>query len=67
MRWSICKVCEAEEDTVRADHTIVKMHECWTCWEDYCELHGLERIRICTDCVKDAYKMHSVFQVSNRY
>ena len=55
MRWSTCHICGAEDETVREDKSTVKIYECHCCWEEYCEHHGLVEIRICEDCLDDAY------------
>ena len=61
MRWGICHVCNGEEDTIREDKTIIKIHECWSCWKEYCDKHGSVITRICDGCLEDAHKMNEIF------
>jgi hypothetical protein len=58
MRWRWCYLCNAEEDTCRQDKSIVRIYECQTCWEDYCDQDGLNNLPICTKCLDEAYRMN---------
>lgn len=59
MRWSICNICEAYEDTLREDKSVVRMYECHCCWNNYCDKHGYKGTMICSKCLDEAYEINA--------
>lgn len=55
LRWRECHCCESEEETVRVDKTIVRIYECHCCWREYCDTCGYIDVRICDECLDEAY------------
>ena len=58
LRWRTCHICNSEEDVIRDNNSTVKIFECWSCWEDYCDTCGDTNNHICNKCLDEAYIMN---------